>query len=231
MALAITQLTQASQGGTATSFATASVSPTSGGAVLLAVAMRSNDLASMAGEVPTVSGNGLTWAQVGTTLLYDASSRMLFAVFKGTGTASAGVITLSTVSGRSLNVCIYEVAEVTGQGSNVVVQSARATGTAGTINPGALAAFGSVNNYTLLLVTTDNNSATFTAEASYSTLTNQTTRAGFYLASNDTTPTCTQSGTTEWAAMGLEIEDAGGGGASSWGAQFSDTHNRIVSHT
>lgn len=206
--MALTQINLLTHGQGLTSVTTkdtASIAATAGRPMLIAVAYRSTDLATMAGEVITVAGLGGTWEQLGSNRTYDVSSRMVMAVFKGTGLSGSGVLTLSTVSGRSVDRQYWIVTENQDSANDFSVQTpVSATGTGA---PGVtLSAFGAATNFSLLFVITDANNATFTADGAHTTLLNGATRFCSYLGSEDTTPGCTQSGSTEWAAFGLEIK-------------------------
>src|SRR5258706_11263770 len=100
-ALAISHLTKGTVNGSQSTGTTASVSPTTSGAVLLYITGRSTDLASMSGENFQAVGNGLTWTKqtIGSpgTGLFDGSNRMLAQVLLGTGTPSSGTIVISCV--------------------------------------------------------------------------------------------------------------------------------------
>lgn len=216
MALALTLLTESS-GGTSTD-TSASISPTAGGVVLAIVAMRSANGLTMLTEVPQIVGNGLTWTQQGTSQLYqDGGGTLNYVggVFLGTGTPSAGTAVLSCVSGRVADRWEFVYIQVTGQSAtpvrNIVLATTGAGGASSAIAPGTLPAFGSVNNYTLLLAATAAENETWTKETgSYADLSTAVTVKTYatYLNGNDTTPTATTGAGVHHFEAGLEIEAA-----------------------
>ena len=213
MALAITLLVEGNSGATgAASYTTASISPTAGGAVIAFVAFRSDDLADITGEVAQIVGNDLTWTPI-RELGYDSSTRMIITAFKGTGTPAAGTCALSCVSGRLLSRGIWVFCQITGQGSNVVVQSADSdahTGAANTSLDFTLSAFGSASNFTLIGSTTSYSAdSDFTKDTDYVDLTadmTQVIRWAGYLPTSDTSPLCTVDSTDVLAGIAMEIE-------------------------
>lgn len=110
----------------ATSYTTASVSPTSNLLYLLAVTTRN---ATVDPSIPTVTGNGLTWVNV-TSTNYDATgSQRRITLFRAMGASpSAGTITID-LGGQTQTGAIWSLAEVTGidttgtNGSGAVTQS------------------------------------------------------------------------------------------------------------
>jgi hypothetical protein len=92
MAVAAVSLTSSSSTTSATSHATASVTPTANRLVLAAVV---NKIGTAPASTPTCSGNGLTWVQVATVPYNtNASNLHRLTLFRAMGTSpSAGAIT------------------------------------------------------------------------------------------------------------------------------------------
>ncbi len=128
MVIAATALTSGNSGTNATSYATASVTPAADRLVLLAV-MGSHASGS---NVPTVTGNGLTWVQVKTAPLDESGEGSFFrriTVFRAMGgSPSSGAITVD-FGGQTQLRCLWSVVEYSGidtggtNGSAAIVQS------------------------------------------------------------------------------------------------------------
>lgn len=136
-----------------TSYSTGSISPTAG-KVLLAFVQ--STIASGTGpNIPSVSGNGLTWTQIA-TIQETTNNTSRITVFRALATSpSAGAVT-ADFSGQTQTTCgmiIHQISGASTSGSNAanaIVQSATAqvSGTNTGISA-TLAAFGSVNNATM----------------------------------------------------------------------------------
>jgi hypothetical protein len=144
-----TLLTQGNTTTDATSFATASVSPVANRVVFAAVASCVN------AAVPTCSGNGLTWEQVGTCVI---STFRRLTVFRAIGASpSSGAITFSFGSSQTSacwNVIQFADASTAGtNGSGAVVQVVPLdTQGAATTRTNTLAALEHANNVHLCYV-------------------------------------------------------------------------------
>lgn len=132
-----------------TSYATGSISP-SGNRLILAWVY---SIAAVAPNIPTASGNGLTWAQVASVL--DSSGLRRLTLFRALGNApSVGALTFSfggqTQTGCAWSVIQYASVQISGlNGANAVVQSVT-NASAGNISSlsVALVTFSSSNNAT-----------------------------------------------------------------------------------
>lgn len=204
----------------ASSYATASVTPTSNALVLVAVV---NTKAS-APDTPTLSGNGLTWVQIG-TVTFDtvASPTKRLTVFRALGASpSAGAITID-FGGASQTGCAWVVSEYTGvdttgtNGSGAVVQSTTNNGNSSTTQSATLSAFGSATNGSYSATGVDSN-VDVSPEASWNEHANPTygtPSTGLqtqWRADNDTSPSTTTAGLRNWAMLALEIKEAAAGG-------------------
>lgn len=122
----------------ATSYETASITPTAGSLGLVAVASRTSGTA----PIPTVTGCDLTWVQVATSS--SAATRRL-TVLRALGTPTTGALTISFGADSQLSGA-WSIAEFAGvdtsgaNGAGAVVQSVTNTGTA-TSGSVTLAAF------------------------------------------------------------------------------------------
>ncbi len=105
--IAFTNLATSGDSTDATSYTTASVSPTGGRMVYLCVV---SSTAASIPNIPTITGNGLTWSYlVGTA---GATQRITVYYAKVTG-ASTGAITID-MAGQTQNGCIWSLVEVEG---------------------------------------------------------------------------------------------------------------------
>lgn len=133
---------------TASSYNTASVSPSANKLILVAVF---NNVSSGTPNEPTLSGNGLTWTLVATTV--EGTGRVSIFRALSSSAPSAGAITVSC-GGQNQNRCSIAVAQFENvkrggtNGANAVVQSTSGSSSGVnnlTIN---LSAFGNANNAT-----------------------------------------------------------------------------------
>mgnify|MGYP000930239427 CR=1 FL=1 len=218
MAVSGSNLTVGSSATDATSYNTASVSPTSNNLVLVSVA---NSLSGTP-TTPSLSGNGLTYVQVN-TVVYDASgTQRRLTTFRALGASpSAGAITISFGATTQLN-CIWVVDQFSGvdtsgtNGSGAVVQSATNSATSA---PSALtvtlAAFGSANNATYGSFSWNDNANTATPGTGFSELnehqqaTEQISIQSQWRADNDTSVDVSLTGATgEIGGIAVEIKAA-----------------------
>src|SRR3989344_2577104 len=148
-AVTAANLTSGSSTTDASSYTTASITPSANKLILVAVTIR-NDT-SDAASAPTISGNGLTWVQINTQ---SFGARQNLTLFRSMGASpSAGVITIDT-GGDTMDMVSWTVAEFDGvdtsgtNGSGAIVQNAVNSTTGATSLTVPLAAFGSANNAT-----------------------------------------------------------------------------------
>lgn len=193
------------------SYTTASISPTNGALVLAVISTVGNNSAGS----PALSGAGLTWTEV-THVSYDtgASPTDRITVFRGTGTPSAGAVSIAGAGNHTS--CQWSIFELTGQHATTPIpQSPVNTGDAGTAISVSMGAFGSANNWTVLVVGRDQGGTTTwdsltdigTQQTGENTVLNVA-----YVAGNDSTPSGTASVARDWGAIALEIAEASGGG-------------------
>lgn len=128
MALAFSALTSGETNTNATSYTTASVSPGADRLILLCLTINRNSAAAV---TPTISGNGLTWVQIGSTVTFatDVTIQSAICIFRAMGASpSAGAITVDH-GGVTHEGLQWAVIEVTGMdtsgtnGSGAIVQS------------------------------------------------------------------------------------------------------------
>ncbi|KKL21001.1 hypothetical protein LCGC14_2449830 [marine sediment metagenome] len=158
--MAITQaaLTEAANTTDATSFTTASITPTANRLVLVAVHAGTSTGDSPA-NTPTISGNGLTYVQIATIGVNDTGGgnlKQTLTLFRAMGASpSTGVITID-FAGETQVGCIWGVDEFAGidtggvDGADAVVQSATNSDDTASVNSltVTLAAFGDAGNAT-----------------------------------------------------------------------------------
>lgn len=163
MAIALTQLVSNRSGTDATSYNTASITPTAN-ALLLAF-IETSQGGGTAGS-PTLSGNGLTWVEI-LAVTYSGSIKRL-SVFRAMGASpSAGAVTI-TSNGDTFTHGAWKVVELTGvdtsgtNGSGAIVQAVAGTPTTTTTPSVTLAAFAdATNNAAVGAFALSNNSTTF----------------------------------------------------------------------
>lgn len=209
-----TALTTDGVGTDASSFATASITPTANRLVLLGVW---NTISAGSATLPTATGNGLTYTQVATT----QAGLERFTLFRAMGASpSAGAVTID-FGGTTQNTChwsIVQVADVntTGtHGSGAIVQSK-----AGNSSNLAVTSFNltldstpSASNLTLAFIGA-NTATTFVEE--WTQLVDSQGSGGartisvMYQSGTDTTPSWT-FGSSKVGAVAVEVLAASGG--------------------
>lgn len=138
------ELTTSSSITDATSYATASISPTANRLVLLAVA---NAVTSGTPNAPTATGASMTWTQVTTVTTTQTRLTLFRALSSSPG---SGAITID-FAGQTQTSCQWQISQFSGvitsgtNGADAIVQSATNNGT-GTSGTTTLAAFGSTFN-------------------------------------------------------------------------------------
>lgn len=149
MAISATNLTTTGSGTDAASYTTDTVSPGSNRLVLLWV----YSIAASAPNVPTVSGNGLTWQQIDSQI--DTNNLRRGTLFRAMGASpSSGIVTIDfggqTQAGAAWSVAEFDGVDTSGSnGSGAIVQSAKtaSVGTSTSLTV-TLSAFSSVSNAT-----------------------------------------------------------------------------------
>lgn len=209
------QLTSGQTGGV-TSLNTASISPTSGRLILLAIG-QDYDSASTPNE-PTVTGCGLTWVKVRSALNFSENHQRV-SVFRALGQATAGELTIS-FSGQSQQSVQWGVTEFRGvdrsgtNGSGAIVQSADAslpTSNDNTPLTVSLSSFGSQHNATYYMAMFPENNATPTSGMTQLFLQNQDLGpdngfSGFWKAEPETAPSSQWSGPGAGVATAIALE-------------------------
>lgn len=148
MAVSATNKATAGNNVDASSFATASITPTANKLILAWV----YSIAATAPNVATATGNGLTYVQIDSQLDTDSVRRIT--LFRAMGSSpSSGAITFDfagqTQTGCAWSVVEYDGTDISGtNGSGAIVQSAKNSSTAATSLTVTLAAFSSTNNGT-----------------------------------------------------------------------------------
>lgn len=153
--MTITNLTSGTDTDGNSTATTASISPSSNKPLLLSVASRTGITADP--NQPTITGNGLTWVAIGTTV-YDntSSSRRRITLFRALGASpSSGAISIDFGGQNQTAVC-WSVEEISGSdtsgtnGSGAITQSAVNQDTSGTASSltVTLSSFSSGNNAT-----------------------------------------------------------------------------------
>lgn len=208
MAITCTRLTRGTD--FSAPFQTASVSPGANKLLLLGVQVY-RSVGTPA--TPTASGNGLTWVQVGSTVLYRSDSRL--ALFRAMGASpSSGVITITAASSDQVLWSLHEIDGVDTGGTNgsaAVVQSDTATGTGASSITVTLAAFASGASAGFGFGARFSAGGTFTAEADWSEqddLNGQT--VVFRDGTTDNSVTFTPSSVDDLGGIALELAPPAG---------------------
>jgi hypothetical protein len=190
MAISFTNLT-ANGGTSATSFATDSVSPASNNLLLLTVTSRT---ASGDPNVPTVTGNGLTWVEIDSQNYDNSGTQKKISLFRALGASpSSGTITID-YAGQTQTHCDWTLDQALGvdttgtNGSGAIVQSAKNSDTSITATSltATLAAFSSTSN------------ATFGGFGFGSGLNDKSVGSGFTALGNFSTDSITMRVFSEW---------------------------------
>lgn len=214
----------------ATSFSTASWTPPSNELILACFYSRTGITADP--NVPTCSGNGLTWVQVA-TIVFDttSSSRRRLTIFRAMGSSPSNGATTFDCGGQTQTGAIWNIDSFSGidtggtNGSAAVVQSATnkdETLSATTLTV-TLAAFGSSSNatYGYFAATTGGNS--FTVGSGFSSVSTSGTNAvevacdtvTEFRNDNDTSVDATISASGgQLGGIAVEIKAAGGAAVS-----------------
>lgn len=156
MAISVAAKTSGNRGGTpGTSSSTASITPTLGAVLYLAVEAWDPSLAA----VPTfnsITGNGLTWDLAISGATVTSGGVLRFSIYKASVTSvSAGAITITTNISSNVSWCVVEATGVKTTGSNAadsVVQVATNNSSSVTSLTATLSTYASSDNRPLLFV-------------------------------------------------------------------------------
>lgn len=219
MAVSITNLTASADAADASSYNTASITPTSNNLVLLSVSTRTG--ISTTPNQPTASGCGLTWVVIN-SVVYDteSTSRRRLTLFRALGASpSTGAITVDFAGQTQTQMqwCVDQASGVDTSGTNgsgAIVQSATQqiieSDPSATTIVATLAAFGSSANGTYGCFANEDISWTPVAGSGF-TLLSDNNVAGTdghtteWRATNDTTVDITFGSQTGVGAIGIEI--------------------------
>lgn len=215
MAITASNLTTTGNASDLSSYATASISPGSNTLLLLWV----YTIAASTPNIPTASGNGLTWVQVDNQL--DTNSLRRITLFRAMGASpSVDTVTIDfggqTQAGAAWSIVEYTGVDTSGtDGSGAIVQSAKAAtvGTATSLTV-TLSAFSSTNNATVGGFGMPLNTASLPAAGSGFTATGQRNQSGPNLsigsefnAANDTTVDMNAgAASVPWVAIAAELK-------------------------
>lgn len=210
-AITATNLATSGSVSDANSYATASVSPTSGSVVLVAVASsRGSDPAT-----PTVTGASTTWTQIDSQ---GVNGFVRITLFRGIA-AGTGALTID-FSGETQDRCGWSIVElantrVTGtNGSNAIRQSAKNSAASTTTVTATLSSFGSTENATFGASVVQNSpERTIAAGSGFTEVAEWDASAGEFLSiqtefrnDNDTTVDITASSTaSNLGIIGVEL--------------------------
>jgi hypothetical protein len=213
-AVAYTTIQSAEGTASGVNMTTSSATPVSGDLYLLTI------YANAAGGTSlTVTGtNGFsgTWTQVGAQTLTGDGSQVLSVAWSYATSNTAGTINAAGTNGGWF--FGYSLTRVTGaHASAAVIQTVAATNT-GTSATVTLAAFGSATNSAFFSAFCEADKVATYSAGSATLIDSQTVffsvRSMFVQgeATQDTSPTGTWTGSTNWIGIGIEIAEAAGGG-------------------
>lgn len=223
-AWAVTQASLTSGGSStnASSYDTASITPSAN--KLIIVAVGSND-GEDPPQVPTISGNGLTYVQIDNQI-YD-TNRKVVTLFRSMGSSpTTGAITIDFSADTQAG-CTWSVMEFgdvnTGgtNGSGAVVQSAKNSVSATTSITVTLAAFGNTANGAMAGFSIDNDVA-ITPDTGWTEVHEVLNTDGAdsnaletqWRSDNDTTAVASWTGNLQAAGIAIEIKDVTADGAA-----------------
>jgi len=222
MAIAGANLTASGSTTDATSYATASVTPTADALVLASVVSTGPD--NTTPNTPTCTGNGLTWVQVASNLFDDAGTvRARLTLFRAMGgSPSAGALTFD-FGGQAQVRAAWTVSERTGvdtggtNGSAAVVQNATGAGNSAS-GLATLAAFADATNNEAYGVFGVENADARTPGAGFTILGETTVTETFQLGiadeqqlGEDTSVDMSWTGSNPWGAIAVEVAAEAGG--------------------
>lgn len=201
-----------------TSFTTSSISPTANSLVLLSFLVR--NAVSVDPVTPTVTGAGLTWVEVNSSLYDpDSSTRRKLFVFRALGASpSTGALTIDFGAVTHANIT-YAIDEFSGvdtsgtNGSGAIVQSGHNEVTDGTVSTltVTLSAFSNLGNATFGAFAANNDSNTTTAGTGFTKLGDVLDSGRLmteFRSDNDTTVNFTLSTTSDLGGVAVEIKPA-----------------------
>lgn len=214
MPISATHLVTSASATNATSYTTASITPSPNKIIFLVVGSRRGGANP---SVPTITGNNLTWTQQATRL-NTAGDPMRITLFRATGLPSAGAITIDFGSEQQLNAgwTVNEFFDVDlggTNGANAIVQTAtNSADTGATSYSVTLGAFSSTDNATFSACYKDAINA-FAPDVSFTELGEANPGSECAIQSqwddgNDTTATAdfTGSGGDAYVALAAEIK-------------------------
>lgn len=147
----VASLTSGQSGTDASSYASASITPTASRLWVASVASRITTNVSI--TVPTATGAGLTWTQHESSQVPDGVTRWRVTSFLGSGTPSSGAVTFD-FAGQTQLEGLWSIYEVNDSPLASLIQDASNTGDSTTPNA-TLAAFSNPSNATFFACTTD----------------------------------------------------------------------------
>lgn len=222
MAISATHLTTNGSDVDATSFTTASITPTANALVLAAVAAGK----AVPVGTATLTGNGLTWVEAVSPVLYDvAGTGGTLWLFRAMGASpSAGTVGID-FGGVTHLACVWSIVEFTGvdtsgsNGSGAVVQSVGEVEIdLGNTASVTLAAFSNVNNATFGAAAKQTNEGftpgtDFLELGDFAVATPVVSVLTEWQAANDTTVDCSWATAGEKSGIiGVEVKAAAAGG-------------------
>lgn len=222
MAVIANQLLTSGSSSSANSYNTASVSPKAGKLIILCVYSTLADTPN----IPTISGNGLTWTQVVTKTNNLGNNRNRITMFRALSSTAptSGAITIG-FSGQNQSRCGWSLTEFSNvvktgtNGADAIVQSASDTNEAATNFTVTLSAFSKASNATFGFASAGADGLTIGAGTGFTELGEHTiavseqTIQAQWRKDNDTTVNWTVANNELWVGVAIEIAESTPGGA------------------
>lgn len=199
-------------------------------------------------DTPTVTGNSLTWTNVGTILSGDSTRRLTAFVAEGTGGTSGN--TTADFAGATQTSCrsgFYEVSGVDvstvltspGAGKTICQAASGADAGVGSTATVTLAAAGNALNRIITGVLIKSAGTNIVPRTNWTEITelSQFLEVQWRSDAFETTSTATWTGNSRWAALSLEMRDAslagvtGSGGITVAAASFAGTGTETITGT
>lgn len=226
-AIAVNSLTSGSSTSDASSYNTASFTPTSNALVLVAIYTADRFGVGTAPTVSSMSGNGGTWAAIDNSLYAGTRERTtIYRTMIASPSAGAATITLSGTAGAcSWSVCEFTGVDTSGtNGSGAIAANTNKNTSGASPLTLALSAFSdAVNNACYMALTVEDSSVTYTVGAGMTQIHNVANADGSwpsrllseYQIGQNTSPSASwSSGAFGSGGVAFEIKAAGGGGVT-----------------
>lgn len=223
MAIAASVLAGAVNTTNLSSYATASITPTAN-RLVLAFISSGHATGGQVNTTPTLTGNGLTWVEIGNIQSGNATTGAKTTVFRAMGASPSAEAVTIDFGGITQTRCGWSIVEFSDidtsgtDGSGAVVQFKTAAATSGTAGTADFdAAFGDGTNNATYSAITNRIAEAVTEEGGFTELHDLAFGAdaahmqSMWRIGEDQTPAPTWTTSAHWAQLVVEIKAAGGG--------------------